>query len=150
MPATVWAVIPAAATIERFGRLLLLVATVIGVAALHTVGHASLTSLDHHDRAVVVVDLSAVTIAAAPAPADDGGCDGDGCTHPVPGPAAAADQSAWWDACVAVLTVLTGGPSPAVLRIAPQVTLRHARRRTPHAPIPPLGLALATTAVRRT
>jgi len=140
----------AAATIERFGRLLLLVATVIGVAALHTIGHASVTDFDHHGGVVVAADQPAVTIAAAPAPTDDGGCDGDGCTHQVGGSAAAPDTSAGWDVCVAVLTDLAGEPSPALLRTAPRVPLTRARRRTSNAPIQPVGLALATAAVSRT
>jgi hypothetical protein len=151
MPVTVWPV-TLAATMERFGRLLLVIATVIGVAALHTIGHASVTTPDHHDRVVAAADLTAVTIAATPKPADDNGCDGDGCTHPVAG-SAAQDASAWWDVCMAVLTVLAGalasGPSTAV-RTAPVILLTHARRRSPAARIRSVGLALAAAAVSRT
>lgn len=149
VPATLCRVKPAVAMTERLARLVLLAFTVLGVAALHTIGHGAVQGPDNHER----VAVAAITAVAVPAQQD--GCDGDGCTHQVVMPGGARDTSRWWEVCVAVLSVLGG----AFLAVALSVTFRAARRarpargrrRRPHlARTRPIALTLATVAVIRT
>jgi hypothetical protein len=149
MPANLCRVKPAVAMTERLARLVLLAFTVLGVATLHTIGHGAVQSLDNHER----VTVAAITAIAVPAQQD--GCDGDGCTHQVAMPGGARDTSRWWEVCVAVLGLL----GAALLAVALSVTFRAARRarpakgrrRRPHpARTRPVALTLATAAVIRT
>lgn len=100
--ATVCPVKSAGAVSGHLARLLLLVCTVLGVAALHTVGHAALAGQGREHPATAAA-------VAAVVPGDLGGCDGDGCPHHAAGPGGAADTSRWWDVCVAVLGALAAG-----------------------------------------
>jgi hypothetical protein len=154
------AVTPAATTIERLARLVLLVCTVLGVAALHTVGHAAISSAAHHDTAPAVATVSAtpatvsatpVMTAPLPAPQDD--CDGDGCAHQSPALTGSGQASRWWEACVAVLTAPTLAVLSAGLPLAMRVerlTLLPAAGHRPLAEWRAIGLALTGVAVIRT
>jgi hypothetical protein len=129
----------------HLARLLLLACTVLGVAALHTIGHA-LSDVDHYGRVPAVVDGA---VAALTAPGDHGGCDGDGCTHHLLAPTETGAASRWWEACLALLMlavgtimrVHTGTTSRAA--IAPRPPPRTFRR-------PPIGLTLTAVVVLRT
>ena len=135
---------------EHLARLLLLACTVLGVAALHTIGHAALSGLDHHDR-VAAAAATVVTVNAG----DLGGCDGDGCAHNTAAPAGGTDTSRWRDVCVAVLSVLAVGWLAAGLCMRARNETRSAGTRTWRPPPgiargPSMGLALSTVAVLRT
>jgi hypothetical protein len=138
---------------ERFARLLLLAVTALGVAALHTIGHAAITNLDHHPALRAAVTA---VVVAAPISSDDDGCAGDGCTHDAAGPADAGDSSRWWEVCIAVLGVLALGAFAVgvggLARRGDAMTGPAGRRRPPPRPaaLPALGLALAAGAVLRT
>jgi len=145
-------VTPAAAMTARLARLLLLVCTVLGVAALHTVGHAAVTGLDHHSRATAVTDSTTFSIVPAVTPGEHGGCDGDGCTHQAAAPTGSQDTSRWWEVCLAVLTVLAVGVLGTRLwttGTATLFTLKHRRRRSAAA-VRPFGLAVTAVTVIRT
>ena len=132
---------------QRLTRLLLLVVTALGVAALHTVGHASIVESAHHP----VLRATTAVVVAAPIPGDRDGCDGDGCTHLAAVPAN-SHTSRWWEACIAVLSVLALG----ALAWRPRRRIRGAVEAAPRRPPPSrkaarsLGLALATGTVLRT
>jgi hypothetical protein len=125
-------------------RLLLLACTVLGIAALHTIGHA-LSDVDHYGPVPVV----AGAVAALTAPGDHGGCDGDGCAHHLLAPTETDAASRWWEACLAVLMLAVGvimrvhsGAAPTAA-ITPRPPPRIFRR-------PPIGLTLTAVAVLRT
>ena len=138
---------------ERLARLLLLACTVLGVAALHTIGHAAIGVVDHHDRSTVSVPLTLAATVVPVAPGTDDGCTGDGCDHQAVLPGATRDSSRWWDVCLGVLSVL----AVAVLAAA-SLHLRGllrptagARRRPPPSPAGSrLGLDLKIVTVLRT
>jgi len=134
---------------EHLARLLLLACTVLGVAALHTIGHAALGGLDHHDRAA-----AAITVVTADA-GDFGGCDGGGCAHNAAAPIGGADTSRWRDVCVAVRSGLAVGWLAAGLcmrahSVAPAAGTRMWRPPPRTARGPSMGLALTTVAILRT
>jgi hypothetical protein len=149
----------AAVLVAALGRLLLIACTVIGVAALHTVGHAGVDT-DQHSAATPGAVQTALNAVVPPSvrPADtsnDNGCDGDGCTHQIAMPGDGNDSRHGWDVCLAILTLLLV-----------TVLTAFARRRTDDAPprpatgrrrppprdwaCPAVGLTLASTAVVRT
>ena len=135
---------------ERLARLLLLALTVLGVAALHTIGHAGITELDHHPSLAAAAATAAAAVSA-PIPGDRDGCEGDGCTHQVAMPAGAGDTSRGWQVCLAVLSVLAIGALASGLRwrgCGPAVGATERRRPPPHTTA--LGLTLAVGAVLRT
>lgn len=142
---------PAAAIIGRLTRLLLLACTVLGVAALHTIGHAAAGDTGQH----TTVASSAVSVASiVPVDTDGhGGCDGDGCDHQSITPSDAHDNSRMWDVCVAVLSVLALGLLAAATSSA-HIGLARTRwtrwRPPPLLPHRRVGLALTTVAVLRT
>jgi hypothetical protein len=139
----------AGAVSGHVARLLLLACTVLGVAALHTIGHTGLTGPGGHRPAAA----SAVPAIVA---GDLGDCDGDGCLHLAAGPAGAADTSRWWEVCVAVLSALAAGALAvrlwALLRGAAVTVAGPFRWRPPPRTAcgPTAGLILATTVVLRT
>lgn len=156
-------------------RLLLIACTAIGVAALHTLGHAT-ASPDGHSIGrliaaqagpVVVAQAGTVAVAQAgtgtgtvavalsirPAGTDDDGCAGDGCTHEGALPDNGREPWHGWEVCLAILSVLATLLAVAVLRPVGIVRLGPpaGRWRLTSGPMrPPVGLALASTAVLRT
>jgi hypothetical protein len=151
---TVWPVTMAVRIRGRFARLLLLACTVLGVAALHTIGHAGVRVLDHHDR-LIAVQPGAVIALAPPAPADHGGCDGDGCDHPAAAPGGAGDTPRWWEICLAILGLLTAGTVVTIAALRSR-GMSMAAADAVHRPPPRntgatrLGLAMASATVLRT
>ncbi|RZU53187.1 hypothetical protein EV385_5077 [Krasilnikovia cinnamomea] len=129
----------------HLARLLLLACTVLGVAALHTIGHAGLGDLDRHHPAAASVVVEGL-----------GGCDGDGCLHHAAGSGGAADTSRWWEVCVAILgalaaCVLAARQWSRARGAAVEVSVPARRRPPPHRVRgPTAGLILATAAVLRT
>jgi putative copper export protein len=144
----------AVATIGRIARLLLLACTLLGLTALHTIGHAAVTGADHPAAAVSAADSGLVLIAAAPRDAD--GCGNDGCTHESVMPGGAHDTNQRWDVCVAVLSVLAVGILLAALLLiatrsrGPTPARRWPPRTSRISRTPPFGLALTAIAVART
>lgn len=136
----------------RLARLLVLVCTVLGVAALHTVGHAAVTGPDHHSGATVVTDSANVSLGQVVTPGDDGGCDGDGCMHQAAALSGSQDTSRWSDVCLAVLTVLLVGVLGTrfwTIGTARLFALKRQRRRSAVA-VRPFGLAVTAVTVIRT
>ena len=141
------------AAARRLARLLLLACTVIGVAALHTIGHA--TADEHTAPGSGISGAIAVLMAPSSLVADttsDGGCEGDGCTHQIALPDSDRSGSSWWEVCVAILTaiVLAAG----MLRLFHTIRLAQVagRRRPPPfawVTAPPVGLTIAATATLR-
>jgi len=139
--------------------MLLLACTVLGLAALHTIGHAGVTGPERHHPALTGVAAAVVpasAVVAAVVPGGAGGCDGDGCLHHGAGPGEAADTSRSWDACLAILGVLAG--AALVLRLSgrgrafsPGAQVP-SRWRPPPGPaaVRPTGLLLITSVVLRT
>ncbi|MDT4991679.1 MAG: hypothetical protein QOH97_1571 [Actinoplanes sp.] len=144
----------AVAAIGRIARLLLLACTLLGLTALHTIGHAAVTGADHPAAAVSAADSGLVLIAAAPRDAD--GCGNDGCTHESVMPGGAHDTNQRWDVCVAVLSVLALGVLLAALLLiatrsrGPTPARRWPPRTSRISRTPPFGLALTAIAVART
>ena len=144
------------AAARRLARLLLVACTVIGVAALHTIGHA--TADEHTTAGSVISGAIAVLIAPSSLVADttsDGGCDGDGCTHQIALSDSGRSGSSWWEVCVAILSALA-----AIVLAAGMLRLFHTirvaqvagRRRPPPfawVTAPPVGLTIAATAILR-
>ncbi|WP_157437485.1 hypothetical protein [Actinoplanes subtropicus] len=156
----------APAVSDRLVRLLLLALTTLGIAALHTIGHATPTGPSHqaaplgvsqavsYDVSQAVSPAGTTVVAGAPIPDDRDGCDGDGCTHEAAMPAGTGDRSRWWDVCVAVLAVLALATLAPAMRCrgGESTTTASGRRRpAPHpVALPRLGLTLASDAVLRT
>jgi len=145
---------------RRLVQLLLVALTVLGVAALHTIGHAGAEPPDAAGTpspavAVIVPVLAAVVPAAvAGSGTSDDGCDGDGCTHQIAQPDRDRHGPSWWEVCLAVLSALAS----ASLAIGVLLRLTRTRmaeaapepRRPPPVPLgAPAGLNLADIAVLR-
>ncbi|MGW4941906.1 hypothetical protein ACWEOZ_09985 [Actinoplanes sp. NPDC004185] len=136
------------AATQRFARLLLLLCTVLGVAALHTVGHAAVIDTDHH--------AAALALSAVPTIEESDGCDGDGCSHQILMPGTGRDSSQRWDVCLAALDTLSTGALATALALiavfgwAISATMR--RRSGPPTGLRhmSLGLTLTRLAVIRT
>ncbi|MEV8516447.1 DUF6153 family protein [Dactylosporangium sp. NPDC051484] len=152
----------------RTARLALLLATLLGLTAMHTLGHHGPRSPggDEHPATAAgpTGGSTAVPTAehAAWAPLTAvltvaGACSADGCGAPLAGPAGDHAGMSDWEVCLAVLVAF------AVLLLA--AALLHARRGTaaaaararvtrrcgPRAPPPrPVGLTLAAVSVLRT
>jgi hypothetical protein len=136
---------------QRLARLLLLAVTALGVAALHTIGHAAIAGPAHHPA----LQAATAVVVGVPISGDRDGCDGDGCTHQAAMPASGGHTSRWWEACVAVLTVLALGALALLARwrtyrATGAVGVAPRRPPPPTRAARPLGLALATGAVLRT
>jgi hypothetical protein len=136
---------------QRLTRLLLLAVTALGVATLHTIGHAAITGPAHFPA----LQAATAVIVGAPISGDRDGCDGDGCTHEAATPAGSGHGTRWWETCVAVLNVLALGA--LALRVwrrvrgaadAAGVVLR--RPPPPTRAGRPVGLAVTAGTVLRT
>jgi hypothetical protein len=145
------------AAARQFARLLLVACTVLGVAALHTIGHAA--AGDQHGIAGSATS-SAIAVLNAPsslvaATTRDGGCDGDGCTHQIALPDSGRGTSSSWEVCVAILNALAVAFLAAgLLRLLHTIRLALVvgRRRPPPfacASPPPVGLTIAAAAILR-
>ncbi|MEV6706095.1 hypothetical protein [Micromonospora wenchangensis] len=150
-----------ATTTGRWLRLLLLVGTLLGLSAMHTLGHDThLAGGDPvgHDTATGGPHRST---AGHDAPADRsllrepvpavGGC-GDGCAAALPGGSPDSPSTAW-SVCLAVLGAFTVTVLVLLLAVRSRpagVSRPPSRPREPRAPPPrPLGLRLATVSVLR-
>jgi disulfide bond formation protein DsbB len=154
----------------RIARLLLLVCTLFGLAAMHTIGHGGVDHVSHHDKPqAAVVDPMAAAVGsmpvaavagrtlaavdAAPIPSAADGCDcGHGAMQPLGG-----GGMAGWGLCVAVVGALAVAFLLAALLLAaltgryPPRQARAPGRTAPRAPpVLPFGLTLATVSVLRT
>lgn len=152
--ATVLRVKTAVATTERIARLVLLACTVLGLTALHTIGHAAITGTDRPAAILSAAEPGLVLLAAAPPDGD--GCGNDGCTHQSVMPGGAHDTSQRWEVCVAVLSVLAVGVLLAALLLiaalgrAPAAEADRPPCTRQISLAPAFGLALTTVAVVRT
>lgn len=150
-----------ATTTGRWLRLLLLVGTLLGLSAMHTLGHDTHLTGGHpagHDTATGGPHRST---AGHDAPADRsllrepvptvGGC-GDGCAAALPGGSPDSPSTAW-SVCLAVLGALTVTVLALLFAVRSRpagVSRPPSRPREPRAPPPrPLGLRLATVSVLR-
>jgi hypothetical protein len=136
------------AMIGRIARFVLLACTLFGLAAMHTIGHGTMSSAHHHEAPSVAMHQ----LSAMPAftPADSDGCAAGGCLHAAVLPDSGGPMDLR-DLCVAVLNAF------AVAMLLAAVTGRlppgsgDGRRpalRLP--PIPPWGLTVVTVSVLRT
>jgi hypothetical protein len=136
----------------RLARWALLACTLVGLAAMHSLGHdggahASAMLAEGHHAAVM-------TVAAADRAVD---CAGDGCTHLSALPGGGGDDMPGWSICMAVLggfavVVLLGAAVLAVARRYNSAgTLLGRSGAAPRAPpgLLPVGLTLATVSVLR-
>ena len=136
----------------RVGRWLLLACTVIGLAAMHTLGHTSSHTGAHHppghaDRPPAVsagqtddvaleaghgtgapVMVSAAVVALIDLMMVDG-CAGDGCAHAQPAPEPGREVPPAWSVCLAVLAALSVAVLLAWLLISRQARAGEAVRR---------------------
>ncbi|MEV0808238.1 hypothetical protein [Micromonospora sp. NPDC050200] len=145
-----------------WARLLLLACTLLGLAAMHTIGHGTHSAASHPDdhaaamspRALVTSTLpEAVKVAHAALP------EVVPVAHAAAPVALPADQPggapSGWSVCLAVLGAVTVALLLVALllgRARPAVVLRHpsGSSRGPRAPPPrPAGLRLATVSVLR-
>jgi hypothetical protein len=125
---------------------MLLVCTLVGLAAMHSLGHAgamqtaAMLTEGHHSAAMAAGD-----------------CAGDGCVQAAAAPHGGGEDMAGWDVCLAVVggVVVAGLLAAALLAGAGRYDVATAlfgwRRLGPRAPPAPLrvGLALATVSVLR-
>ncbi|WP_431925720.1 hypothetical protein [Micromonospora wenchangensis] len=150
-----------ATTTGRWLRLLLLVGTLLGLSAMHTLGHdthlggghsadqGTATGGPHRSTAGhdARADRSSIR---EPVPAV-GGC-GDGCAAVLPGRSSDSPSTAW-SVCLAVLGALTVTVLVLLFAVRSRpagVSRPPSRPREPRAPPPrPLGLRLATVSVLR-
>jgi hypothetical protein len=139
-------------TAGRLARWALLACTLVGLAAMHSLGHdagahASAMRAEGHHTPVM-------TVAAADRAAD---CAGDGCTHLSALPGGGGDDMPGWSVCLAVLggfaiVVLLGAALLATARhYYPAGALLGLSGAAPRAPpdLLPVGLTLATVSVLR-
>ncbi|WP_194823516.1 hypothetical protein [Micromonospora sp. S-DT3-3-22] len=150
-----------ATTTGRWLRLLLLVGTLLGLSAMHTLGHDAHLGGGHpagHDTATGGPHRST---AGHDAPADRslprepvpvvGGCV-HGCAAALPGGSSDSPSTAW-SVCLAVLGALTVTVLVLLFAVRTRpagVSRPPSRPREPRAPPPrPLGLRLATVSVLR-
>ncbi|MER7274581.1 DUF6153 family protein [Dactylosporangium sp. NPDC000244] len=143
----------------RTARIALLLATLLGLTAMHTLGHAGPHLPDGHqhvpaaEHVATMPVLSAVNTAALDALT---GCAGDGCAMLLTGSGHDHGGMDGWAICLAVLVAFA-----VIVLVAMLLTRRRAnasparpratRRAGPRAPPPrPFGLTLATVSVLRT
>lgn len=143
----------------RTARVLLLLATLVGLAAMHTLGHgtaahAAMTPMPVHGTTAAMAAQVKHAAMAAPAEAVPGGCAGGHCARLLVPPARHTAGLDWWDVCVAVLTalgvLLLFWLVGVVCRRAPAGLSRlRAAAASRGPPVPRLGLTLATVSVMR-
>lgn len=138
---------------HRLARLLLVACTALGLAALHTIGHAALDGTAPPSPASAAAAVAPGFVAGGDTSGD--GCDGDGCTHHIAPLDRDRHSGAWWEVCLAILSALVvasaAGMTPRATSPRPPVTAGGQRRPPPGARRrPPAGLIVATTAVLRT
>ncbi|WKU03902.1 hypothetical protein [Micromonospora sp. HUAS LYJ1] len=150
-----------ATTTGRWLRLLLLVGTLLGLSAMHTLGHDVHLGGGHPAGHGTATDGAHRSAAGHDAPADRsllrepvpavGGC-GDGCAAALPG-GSPDSPSTVWSVCLAVLGALTVTVLVLLFAVRTRpagVSRPPSRPREPRAPPPrPLGLRLATVSVLR-
>ena len=153
-----------AAVVGRVARLVLLACTLLGLAAMHTIGHSAAGHrAGHHDEVghppIHAAEILGVMAQAAGGAEDllagSDGCAGDGCVHAALMPSGDGGMGGW-ELCVAVLSAFAVAVLLAALLLA-AVTGRFAppagRRRGITAPrgppVQPFGLTLATVSVLR-
>lgn len=136
------------AVIGRTARLVLLLCTLFGLAAMHTIGHGGVDHASHHEQSQAVA--AGVTLAMSSAAPD--GC----CSHAAELPMRGGGMGSW-DLCVAVLSAFAVAVLLAALLLIavggrrPPRSARDPSRWTPRAPpVLPFGLTLATVSVLRT
>lgn len=164
-----------AAVVGQVARLVLLACTLLGLAAMHTIGHgaASHGAASHGaaghgadrpdavghlamDTADVVGAMTQTTSIVSDLLAGSDGCAGDGCTHAASTPSGDGGMGGW-ELCVAVLSAF----GIAVLLAALLTAAVTGRLRRPAGrecgaaaprgpPVRPFGLTLATVSVLRT
>jgi hypothetical protein len=139
-----------AMTIGRTARLVLLVATVLGLAGMHTLGHGG-----PHVPAAGAHHVASASMVADPAP--DDACAGDGCDLVMWHPGQSHPDMPMWEVCLAVLVGLAVLAMAAALmrvrRTPASGALGHGYTVRPLARGPtalPVGLTLATVSVLRT
>lgn len=101
-----------AAVVRRSARLLLLFCTLLGLAAMHTIGHDAAGHGTGHDQAVSqqaaatqhVVAMAQVTLSAVVPVVEPVGCAGDGCTLVDLMAHGTSGGMSGWGLCVAVLS----------------------------------------------
>ncbi|TDB73908.1 hypothetical protein [Micromonospora sp. KC723] len=155
-----------AATTGWWARLLLFAATLLGLAAMHTIGHGTHTgnhpaghavAPEHADRFGAVDALPAVFAGAVPVSVVAVDCPGGGCPDPAALPAGDPGGSpSGWSVCLAVLGALTMAVLLVLLllpgRDRPGIGARRPAVRSPGPRAPPgrpVGLRLATVSVLR-
>ena len=114
----------------RIARLVLLACTLLGVAAMHTVGHGAVTHSPLRTVAVRSTIGSVVAVVTAARTSRDD-CGGDGCAHPGAPPGDSRGRP-WWQVCTGVLTGVAGAALLAGLLVALST-----RPRSPSPPVDP-------------
>jgi hypothetical protein len=153
-----------AAVVGRVARLVLLACTLLGLAAMHTIGHSAVGhGADRQAAGHMPVDAEqtleamAQTVASAAASfAESDRCAGDGCAHATLMPTGMSGMGNW-ELCVAVLTAFAAAIVLAALLLAaatgrfpPPLCRRPAVTAPRGPPVSPFGLTLATVSVLRT
>ncbi|WP_432831337.1 DUF6153 family protein [Dactylosporangium sp. CA-092794] len=142
-------------TLGRAARLALLLATLLGLTAMHTLGHAGPHLAGDHRHPPVAEHAAVMPVAAALSAAVTG-CAGGGCADMLLGSGHGHGGMDGWAVCLAVLVAFAVIVLTAMLLARRGATttaagLRAARHAGPRAPPPrPFGLALATVSVLRT
>ncbi|MGI5519914.1 DUF6153 family protein [Micromonospora sp. CA-259024] len=130
-------------------RFVLLASTLIGLAAMHSLGHDPIASMRSDGG-------HASHTAAQPAPPAAHGCDSDNCDHPSATPLGHGNAHLpGWQVCLAIVTAVGLTVALGALLLA---RTSHARprqrpsRRAPSSrapPVPHVGLHLASVSVLR-
>jgi hypothetical protein len=141
------------AMIGRIARFVLLACTLFGLAAMHTIGHGTMSSAHHHEApSVAMHQLSAMPAFTQ---ADPDGCAAGGCLHAAVLPDSGGPMDLR-DLCVAVLSafavamLLAGLLLAAVTGRFPPGSGDGRRPALRFPPIPPWGLTVVTVSVLRT
>ncbi|MEV6924783.1 DUF6153 family protein [Dactylosporangium sp. NPDC051485] len=141
-------------TVGRAARLVLLLATLLGLAAMHTLGHAGPHMIGDHRHAPAAEHSTVMPIAAVIGAVT--GCDGDDCGRLLATAGHERGGMGDWAVCLAILVAFAIVVLAAMLFTRRRASLttargRRARCAAPRAPPPRLvGLTLATVSVLRT
>ncbi|MFC6567885.1 DUF6153 family protein [Actinoplanes utahensis] len=137
-----------AIAVGRTARTVVLLATALGLALMHTLGHTGVRADVHQAMAGMASQVSGTgamqVMVSAADPCQGGHCDGHG-----------GHGSGLWSACLAILAglavaVLLLVLAAAIARRQPMPSPGALRVRSPRAPPDrPTGLTLASTAVLR-